>query len=42
MYFNLEEIMKKIFPAEGFHDQLGHSLQLNKLREVKKCTKHHA
>lgn len=28
--------MKKIFPAEKFHDQLGHSLQLNKLCEVKK------
>lgn len=36
MYFYLEEIMKKIFPAERFHDQLGHSLQLNKLCEVKK------
>lgn len=36
MYFNLDEIMKKNLSAERFHDQLGHSLQLNKLCEVKK------
>lgn len=30
-----------MFPAENFHGQLGHSLQLNKLCEVKKKM-HHA